>query len=51
MPKSLQLAVMVPEFGDEIRTVRPPWAVLRVLTTVLGPLARARGYRASIAAE
>jgi mannose-6-phosphate isomerase-like protein (cupin superfamily) len=45
MPKLLQLAVMVPEFGDEIRPVKPPWPVLRVLTAALGPIARARGYR------
>jgi quercetin dioxygenase-like cupin family protein len=45
MPKLLQLAVMVPEFGEEIRPVSPPWPVLRVLTAVLGPIARARGYR------
>lgn len=45
MPHLLQLAVMVPEFGDEIRPVSPPWPVLRILTAVLGPIARARGYR------
>ncbi len=45
MPRPLQLAVMVPEFGDEIRPVTPPWPVLRALTAVLGPIARARGYR------
>jgi mannose-6-phosphate isomerase-like protein (cupin superfamily) len=45
MPKLLQLAVMVPEYGDEIRPAKPPWPVLRVLTAVLGPIARARGYR------
>jgi len=46
MPKLLQLAVMVPEFGDEIRPVSPPWPVLQALTAVLAPIARARGYRA-----
>jgi len=50
MPRPLQLAVMVPEFGDEIRTLRPPWAVLRVLATILKPLARARGYNGTIPA-
>jgi mannose-6-phosphate isomerase-like protein (cupin superfamily) len=50
MPKLLQLAVMVPEFGDEIRPVSPPWPVLQVLTAVLAPIARARGYRARSAA-
>lgn len=50
MPRPLQLAVMVPRFGDEIRTVRPPWPVLRAVAMVLKPLARARGYRSTIAA-
>ena len=50
MPGTLQLAVMVPEFGDEIRPASPPWPVLRVLTTVLGPVARMRGYKGRIAA-
>jgi mannose-6-phosphate isomerase-like protein (cupin superfamily) len=45
MPHLLQLAVMVPEFGNEIRPVTPPWPVLRALTAVLGPIAKARGYR------
>jgi quercetin dioxygenase-like cupin family protein len=45
MPRPLQLALLVPEFGDEIRPVTPPWPVLRALAAVLGPLARARGYR------
>jgi mannose-6-phosphate isomerase-like protein (cupin superfamily) len=48
MPKVLQLAVMVPEFGDEIRPAGPPWPVLQVLTAVLAPIARARGYRARL---
>ncbi len=30
MPGTLQLAVMVPEFGDEIRPASPPLPVLRV---------------------
>jgi len=46
MPKLLQLTVMVPEFSDEIRPVSPPWPVLQALTTLLAPVARARGYRA-----
>lgn len=50
MPGTLQLAVMVPEFGDEIRPASPPWAVLRVLTALLGPVARMRGYKGRIAA-
>ena len=44
MPHLLQLAVMVPEYGEEIRPVSPPWPLLRALTAVLGPIARARGY-------
>jgi quercetin dioxygenase-like cupin family protein len=43
-PRPLQLAVMVPEFGKEIRPVSPPWPILRVLTAALGPIARLRGY-------
>ena len=50
MPRPLQLALMVPEFGDEIRPVSPPWPILRVLAVVLGPLARARGYRGRVTA-
>lgn len=50
MPRPLQLALLVPEFGDEIRPVSPPWPVLRALSTILSPLARARGYKARLAA-
>ena len=50
MPRPLQLAVMVPRFGDEIRTVSPPWPVLRAVAMLLKPLARARGYKSPIAA-
>ncbi len=45
MPSTLQLAVTVREFGEEIRPVTPPWWVLRTLSTVLGPVARWRGLR------
>ncbi len=45
MPRPFQLAVMLPEFGDEIRPVSPPWPLLRALAAVLGPIARLRGYR------
>ena len=48
MPRTLQLALLVPEFGNEIRPVSPPWPILRALAFVLAPLARARGYRARI---
>jgi quercetin dioxygenase-like cupin family protein len=46
MPSLLQLAVLVPAFGDEIRVTRPPWPVLRLLALLLTPLAHMRGYRA-----
>jgi quercetin dioxygenase-like cupin family protein len=49
MPSLLQTVVLVPEFGDEIRPASPPWGVLKALTTVLGPIARMRGYQARIA--
>jgi mannose-6-phosphate isomerase-like protein (cupin superfamily) len=45
MPRPLQLAVMVPEFEREIRPVTPPWPLLRAAMSLLGPIARARGYR------
>lgn len=45
MPKPMQLAVMVSEFGDELRPVSPPWPVVRALGAILGPIARRRGYR------
>lgn len=48
MPRPLQLAVMVPEFAEEIRPLRPPWPVLRVVAAMLAPLARARGYRGKL---
>jgi quercetin dioxygenase-like cupin family protein len=48
MPRPLQLAMMVPEFGNEIRPVSPPWPLLRALTAALGPIARLRGYRGRI---
>src|SRR4051795_3764833 len=46
LPRMLQLAVLVPAFGDEIRPTSPPWPVLRAVTAVLQPVARMRGYRA-----
>jgi hypothetical protein len=44
MPKPLALIAMVPEFGEEIRPISPPWPVLRTLARALGPIARARGH-------
>jgi mannose-6-phosphate isomerase-like protein (cupin superfamily) len=51
MPRPLQLAVLVSEFEDELRPLSPPWPLLKALATVLGPLARARGYRGRIAVD
>jgi mannose-6-phosphate isomerase-like protein (cupin superfamily) len=51
MPHPLQLAVLVPEFSDELRPLSPPWPVLKALAAVFSPLARARGYRGRIAVE
>lgn len=48
MPSLLQLAVMVPEFGDELRPVSPPWPLLRAVSAILAPIARRRGYRARL---
>jgi quercetin dioxygenase-like cupin family protein len=50
MPRPLQLAVMVPEFGEEIRPVSPPWPILRIFTGALAPIARLRGYRGRLEA-
>lgn len=45
LPSLLQLAVMVPRFGDEIRLSSPPWAAQRAIFGMLAPVGRARGYR------
>lgn len=45
MPSLLQLAVMVPAFGEEIRPTSPPWPLLRAITWLLEPVARLLGYR------
>jgi hypothetical protein len=45
MASLLQLAVMVPAFGDEMRVTSPPWPLLRAMSWVLGPVARLLGYR------
>lgn len=49
MPSILQLAVLVPEFGDEIRPKTPPWPLLCGIAWLLGPIARVRGYRSTYA--
>jgi mannose-6-phosphate isomerase-like protein (cupin superfamily) len=48
MPKPLALIAMVPEFGDEIRPMSPPWPVLQSIARVLGPVARARGHQGRV---
>src|SRR5215218_7758983 len=45
LPSMLQLAVMVPRFGDEIRLTSPPWAAQRAIFGMLAPVGRALGYR------
>jgi mannose-6-phosphate isomerase-like protein (cupin superfamily) len=45
LPSTLQLAVMVPHFGDEIRLTSPPWAVQKATFGALAPLGRLLGYR------
>ena len=50
MPRMLQLAVMVPEFADEIRPTSPPWPILKAVAVALAPLARRRGHRPRIQA-
>jgi Cupin domain len=51
MPHLLQLAVMIPEFSEEIRVTRPPWTVQRAMAALLAPVARRRGYRGEYAAS
>ena len=51
MPSLLRLAVLTPRFADEIRVVRPPWAVQRALFALLRPLARLRGVSPDLASS
>ena len=44
MPSLLRLAVLVPEYSDEIRATKPPWWVQRTTFALLRPIARLRGY-------
>jgi mannose-6-phosphate isomerase-like protein (cupin superfamily) len=48
MPGLLQMMAMVPEHQEEIRPTNPPWAVVKALSSVLGPVTRWFGYRATI---
>ncbi len=50
-PRPMQLALTVPEFGEEIRPVSPPWFVLRAFAALLGPFARRRGLRGRLNAS
>ncbi len=45
-PSLLRVAALGPRFADDIRMVKPPWALQRVVFALLGPIARARGYAA-----
>jgi acetyl-CoA carboxylase biotin carboxyl carrier protein len=45
VPNLLQQAVMIPAYADAVRLATPPWPVQRALCAVVGPVARARGYR------
>jgi len=47
MPSLLRLAILAPEFADEIRVVKPPWPVQRAAFALLAPIARMRGYAAT----
>ena len=47
MPHPLQLALFATEFSDVMVLRKPPPAVQRVLFSILAPLARRRGYRAT----
>jgi quercetin dioxygenase-like cupin family protein len=47
MPSILQLALLVPEFHEEMRPTSPPWPLLRMLAALLAPVAKLRGYQSS----
>lgn len=42
-PRLLDLALLVPAFSEEIRVLRPPYWLQRVVFAILGPIARLRG--------
>jgi quercetin dioxygenase-like cupin family protein len=48
MPSLLTLALLGPRFADEIRVLSPPWPVQRVAFALLAPIARLRGYPATL---
>ena len=45
-PGLLQVALMVPAHGDEIRLTNPPWPIVLGVSAVLAPIARLLGYTA-----
>lgn len=45
MPSLLQLAVLLPAYGNEMRPTKPVWPLLKALGWLLGPVGRVRGYR------
>ena len=45
VPGTFQRAVMLREFGDEIRPARTPWTLQRATFGLLAPIARLLGYR------
>lgn len=47
MPNLLQLAVFAQEFEDVVYFTKPPRVVQKMLFSLLGPIARMRGYRGS----
>jgi quercetin dioxygenase-like cupin family protein len=44
-PSLLRFVALGPAFADEIRLTRPPWGLQRAAFALLGPVARALGYR------
>jgi quercetin dioxygenase-like cupin family protein len=47
MPPLLQVALMANKYAGEFRLAKPPFWLQRVLFTLLSPLARLKGYRAT----
>lgn len=45
LPSLLQLAVTLPYFSNVFRTVKPPYGIQRIVFTLLGPIARLKGYQ------
>lgn len=47
MPGFLQLVLFVSEFSNEFRLSNPPYFLMRILGTVLSPISRILGYKAT----